>query len=335
MTTTQKPAATRKPQPEQSRARYPDETGVVERDGVRIFWERYGSGDPTVFLLPTWSIVHSRTWKLQIPYLARHFGVLTCDPRGNGRSDRPLAPEAYREEEFAADALAVMDATGTQAAALVSLSRGAERALHLAAAHPERVSALVFLAPALPLPPAEPRASAEQAFSEPRDEYRGWRRFNQHYWLEHYAEFVQYFFSRVFCEPHSTKQLEDAVGWALETDAETLVASQLAPRLRDEAGVRELTDRVRCPVLVVHGHDDAVRPYDSGAALARLTGGQMVGPSGRGSLPPGSRPGEDQPTAPGLHRPAAADHGQLDPGPGPAPAGPVHLLADRTGPRPA
>src|SRR5205807_7122961 len=53
---------------EQTRARYPDQTGYVERDGVRVFYEVYGGGEPTVLLLPTWSIVHSRVWKAQIPY---------------------------------------------------------------------------------------------------------------------------------------------------------------------------------------------------------------------------------------------------------------------------
>ncbi len=93
---------------EQTRARYPDATGYVTRDGVRLHWESYGDGDRTVFLLPTWSIVHSRSWKLQIPYLARHFRVLTFDGRGNGRSDRPAGAAAYATREFAADALAVM-----------------------------------------------------------------------------------------------------------------------------------------------------------------------------------------------------------------------------------
>jgi pimeloyl-ACP methyl ester carboxylesterase len=87
----------------QSRARYPDEEGFVERDGVRLFYEVYGSGEPTVLLLPTWSIVHSRHWKMQVPYLARHCRVLTFDGRGNGRSDRPTDPQAYAEAEFAAD----------------------------------------------------------------------------------------------------------------------------------------------------------------------------------------------------------------------------------------
>ena len=105
--------------PEQTRARYPDHEGYVERDGVRLFYEIYGSGEPTVLLMPTWSIIHSRHWKMQIPYLARHCRVLTFDGRGNGRSDRPQEPDAYREEEFAADALAVMDATATERAVLV------------------------------------------------------------------------------------------------------------------------------------------------------------------------------------------------------------------------
>src|SRR4029453_15321857 len=70
---------------EQTRARYPDEEGFVERQGVRVFWERYGDGEPTFLLLPTWTIIHSRHWKAQIPYLARHFRVVTFDGRGNGR----------------------------------------------------------------------------------------------------------------------------------------------------------------------------------------------------------------------------------------------------------
>ena len=53
--------------PEQTRARYPDESGFVERDGVKVYYEVYGVGEPTVLLLPTWSLIHSRHWKLQIP----------------------------------------------------------------------------------------------------------------------------------------------------------------------------------------------------------------------------------------------------------------------------
>jgi pimeloyl-ACP methyl ester carboxylesterase/predicted glycosyltransferase len=270
---------------EQTRARYPDNSGYVERDGVRTFWELYGDGDPTVLFLPTWSIIHSRCWKGQIPYFARHARVLTFDGRGNGRSDRPHSPEAYREEEFAADALAVMDATETERAVLVSLSRGAERSLLLGAHHPDRVQAMVFIAPALPLPPAAPRASAELEFVEKHESYEGWGKWNANYWLQDYEDFVEFFFAQVLTEPHSTKQREDAIGWALETDAETMVASQLAPRLRDEAGVRELTDRIRCPLLVIHGRDDAVRPHDSGAALAAITGTPLVSLDGSGHNP--------------------------------------------------
>jgi pimeloyl-ACP methyl ester carboxylesterase/predicted glycosyltransferase len=270
---------------EQTRARYPDEEGFVERDGVRLFYEVYGSGEPTVFLLPTWSIVHSRHWKMQIPYLTRHCRVLTSDGRGNGRSDRPAAPDAYREEEFAADALAVMDATGTERAVLVSLSRGAERSLLLAASHPDRVDKLVFIAPALPLPPVPPRKTAEQEFREPREEYVGWGKWNSHYWVEHYEDFLEFFFSKCLTEPHSTKQREDAVGWGLETDPETLVATQLAPRLQDEESVRELLSRITCPMLVIHGSEDAVRPWESGARLAELAGGELTVLEGSGHFP--------------------------------------------------
>ena len=106
---------------EQSRARYPDSEGFVERDGMRLFYEVYGEGEETLFLLPTWSLVHSRHWKMQIPYFARHFRVLTMDGLGNGRSDRCRDPRRYGAAEFARDCLAVMDATDTERAVMVSL----------------------------------------------------------------------------------------------------------------------------------------------------------------------------------------------------------------------
>ena len=61
---------------EQTRAIYPAVEGFVERGGMQLFYEVYGEGEETIYLIPTWSLVHSRHWKIQIPYFARHFRVL-------------------------------------------------------------------------------------------------------------------------------------------------------------------------------------------------------------------------------------------------------------------
>ena len=43
-------------------------------------------------------------------------------------------------------------------------------------------------------------------------------KFNRSYWDGDYGDFVEWFARASFTEPHSTKQIEDAVAWALETD---------------------------------------------------------------------------------------------------------------------
>src|SRR6185369_13743118 len=94
---------------------------------------------------PPWAIVHSRLWKAQIPYFARRARVIVFDPRGNGRSDRPADLSLYSEDENAADIRAVLDATDTARAVLVTMSRGCQRSLLFAADHPERVEGIVFM----------------------------------------------------------------------------------------------------------------------------------------------------------------------------------------------
>jgi hypothetical protein len=69
------------------RARQADADGFVDRGGIKPHWEVFGDGEPTLLLLPTWTIIHARFWKAQVPYLARHFRVVTYDgPR------RPAGP---------------------------------------------------------------------------------------------------------------------------------------------------------------------------------------------------------------------------------------------------
>ena len=326
--------------PEQTRARYPDEEGYAERDGVRVFWERYGEGEPTILLPPTWEIVHSRSWKSQIPYLARHTRVVTFDPRGNGRSDRPEGFDAYRRREFAADAVAVLDAAGVNRAVVVAWCDMGESLL-LAAEHPERVAGLVFIAP--PMSHREPDRGDYPFDSVPGTD-EGWAKETRGYWRRDWLGYLEFFFAMCFTEPHSTKQIEDCVGWALDTDMETVLTGFRGweTKIIEPREVAALGPRVRCPVLVIHGTDDARTEPWRGAELADQLGGRLVLLEGAGHAPhardpvkvnavvaefagvggTGSRPG------------AGPGHPDLDPRPAPAQAGPVPVLAHRARPRP-
>jgi len=269
---------------EQSRARYPDSEGYVERDGVRVFYEVYGAGAKNIVLLPTWSIVHSRLWKAQIPYLARHARVVVFDGRGNGRSDRPEGVAPYLEDEFAADTLAVMDAAGVERATLITTSCGALWGTIVAADHPERVDGIVYIAPAVALAPGH-EIRGVHPFDEELDTDEGWAKYNSFYWSREYRSFLEFFFAQCFNEPHSTKQIEDCVGWGLETDPETLANTSRAIGACRWEGFRATCERVRCPVLVIHGDRDLIRPHRQGAALAELTGGTLVTLEDAGHLP--------------------------------------------------
>jgi len=211
--------------------------------------------------------------------------VLTFDGRGNGRSDRPAQPDAYDDEQFALDTLAVMDANEIARAAIVSLSAGSRWALMLAARHPERIAAAAFIGPNVPIgAPIAERAAAMGAFDAPHEHYGGWKKYNSHYWRSNYRGFLEFFFSQCLCELHSTKQIEDCVGWGMETTPEMLIATQYA-RSMSERDAAELAATVRCPVFVINGDDDRITGCDRGAGLARATGGTLVTLEGSGHLP--------------------------------------------------
>ena len=156
------------------RALEPNRTGTVERDGVRIAYEVFGGGEQTVLFTPIDIIVESRAWKAQVPFLARRAQVVTIDPRGNGRSDRPDEPAAYGFAQHVADTVAVMDSLGIDSAVLVGICSSVWTALRVAAEHPERVDGLIGVAPWAPfLTPPHPWR-VQYAADEVPDTDEGW-----------------------------------------------------------------------------------------------------------------------------------------------------------------
>ncbi|MEP6696331.1 MAG: alpha/beta fold hydrolase [Pseudonocardiales bacterium] len=264
------------------RAREPDIEGYVESDGVKIGYEVFGAGEPTILLMPTWAAVQSRRWKGQVPYLARHYRVITFDGPGSGRSERPAKTAAYRSQAIMAAAVAVLDTTDTAAAIGVGVSRGGGYLLELAAHHPDRVLGAVFVAAALNL--ADPRTDrTEYSFDEPLDTDVGWAMYNQHYWRQDWPGFIEFFMGEVLSEAHSTKQIEDCIDWGLETAPEDMIRLQHALYVPEEAV--SLVPRVRCPSLVVHGSNDRILDVSGSARLAEGLGCELVVFEGSGHVP--------------------------------------------------
>ena len=271
---------------EQTRARYPDAGGFVEREGVRVFYEVYGGGgEPALLFLPTWEIVHSRAWKFQIPYFARRGRVVTFDRRGSGRSARPREARAYDRRATADDAVAVLDAAGVGRAVVVSWC-GAGDDLILAAEHPDRVAGLVLIAPDLLLTADPADKEGPYPFDDEPVTLDGWGKWNRRYWLRDWRGFLEFFFAQTFSEPHSTKQIEDAVGWGLQTDPQTIARGFDASWPNDESTALQLCAQIRCPTLVIQGSQDAVVGPERGAAVAAaIPNARLVTLEGCGHAP--------------------------------------------------
>ncbi len=255
------------------RAMLPHTEGFLDRDGIKVHYEVYGRGDRTIVFVPTWSIIHSRCWKAQIPYFAEHFQVLVLDPRGNGKSDRPDTPEGHSLLKCMEDVIDVMDRTQTDKATLVGLSFSGKVSFAIAARWPERVEAVVTTGASLNLVPSYEERG--KYFDEECPDPKDWQKFNRLHWQRNYRDFLEFFFGKVFSEPHSTKQLEDAIEWGLQGDGDML-AMTIAGRGDDVVFDEDTMRRVKCPSLIMVGDGDEIVPPEDSYRAAELTGGELV-----------------------------------------------------------
>lgn len=112
----------------------------AESDGVKIYWEETGEGQPILLIMGLGWV--SYMWHRTRAALASKYRVITFDNRGVGRSDVPPGP--YPIATMAADAGAVLDAAGVTSAHIYGISMGGMIGQEFTLQYPARVKSLVL-----------------------------------------------------------------------------------------------------------------------------------------------------------------------------------------------
>ena len=232
------------------RAREPDHTGRVERDGVSVGYEVFGDGGPTIVLLTSWAIVHMRQWKAQVPYLSRHFRVITVEGRATGGPTGPTRPTPTPTGSTSTTRSRSWTRTGIDRAVLAGCRWVAGTPC---SSRPGTRSAQ----------PGSSRSGRRcpgrcpPDFDEPKDSYEGWGKANRHYWLRRLPRL-----GRVLHVPGLHRAaLDQASGGRRRLGPGDRRRDPAAPTpaidALTEADAEAICRAVRCPVLVVHGDGTA------------------------------------------------------------------------------
>lgn len=125
----------------QATTKTPVSSGYAEVNGIRLYHEVYGEGEPLVLLAGGLMTIGEMSTLLEP--LAKSHKVIAVELQGHGRTadtDRPLAMETMGD-----DIAALLDHLSIQKADIVGVSLGAAVGLRMAIQHPEKVHRLVVI----------------------------------------------------------------------------------------------------------------------------------------------------------------------------------------------
>ncbi|MDE0034782.1 MAG: alpha/beta hydrolase [Deltaproteobacteria bacterium] len=116
---------------------------LAKLDGVDIYYEREGAGEPVLFVPASWWPLDP--WKLQVvPALSRRWETIIMDCRGTGRSSQP--DDGYTVTQFAEDCAALLAHLGITRCHVVGFAIGGQILQALAIARPDLVATLTMTA---------------------------------------------------------------------------------------------------------------------------------------------------------------------------------------------
>jgi pimeloyl-ACP methyl ester carboxylesterase len=221
-------------------------------NGVRMYYERHGEGDPVV-------MIHDRAstgevWRAVVPPVSQRHDVIVYDSRGTGKSEYGPAGAAYTTGLLAADLVGLLDVLGVPQACLMGISMGGGVAQQAVLDYPDRVSSLVLVSTS----PGFSSSTRLRMLGEAERIERGG--------IDEtlVAAMLGRWFTPAFAaaQPQAVDRVRRGV---LAYSPAVLAARSRANAERDFTG---RLARIRCPVLFVAGAEDPMGPASHAAVYA-------------------------------------------------------------------
>jgi pimeloyl-ACP methyl ester carboxylesterase len=142
--------------------------GYAPVNGLRMYYEIEGAGDPLVFVPPAFGFAGLKSF----PELVQNHSIITVDLQGNGRTadipERPISIERYAE-----DVVGLLRYLGIAKADFLGESYGGNTAAMIAIRYPEMVGRVVTYSATFAPPPNTLDAEITQFDHPPTAESRG------------------------------------------------------------------------------------------------------------------------------------------------------------------
>ena len=245
-----------------------------------VHWRERGSGPPLV-LINGWGasgLVWPRSW---LDDLAHRYRVIRPDNRGTGWSR--FAETPFTMADLAADVRAILDAADVDTAVIAGISMGGMIAQELTLRSPDRVSGLVLVATAPPLPAFRPTVRSPLLLHLLRPPGRGpaFEAYLHRLWADAAAP--------GFDERHP-EVIDELVSQSLARRTPRSLALAQARAIMGW-GHAERLRRIRVPTVIVHGAcDPLINPTNGREIACRITGSEYIELPGVGHLIPHEAP---------------------------------------------
>ena len=209
------------------------------RDGTKLYYEIYGSGEPFV-LLHGGVYGYIDEFRPFIDKLKDRYQVICIATRGHGKSEAGHPPFTW--DQRASDAVQVIESITKDSAIVLGFSDGGYAAYKLAALYPKTVKKLIVIGAA-----DRPAGRAEKV----------------HYTSQELLKNARaYFELRLAMMPQPDRWNE--------------ILSELNKLYNDQIVSKETFTRIKCPVLVMSGDADDGHPIDAVASVAKMIGNAQL-----------------------------------------------------------
>ncbi len=243
----------------------------LNRDGVQLFYDAQGEGEPTLLFVHGWAMSHE-VWREQVAAFSPNHRVVCIDLRGFGQSGKPEGE--YTFELFADDLDFVIRELGMEKPILVGWSMGVSIALVYVAAHPDRLSKLVLV-------DGTPVLIAREDFPDgaPEEAIQGLLGAIQ----ADFAGGMRAFVDLVFPEP-DTDQLKNWVHSITQQTTPAIAVNSMNNSTGPD--LRPLLKQITVPTLILYGElDQACSPAVNRYMHAQIANSEIHEFPGKGHAP--------------------------------------------------